>query len=297
MGFPRSKSLLTPLGAVNPSPLALKAPLRKILLSRAWAAPTFQGRCSKHDQEGNRISFGTDYQLRTQGSIPFQWNGKGPKNQTPISQCGTPFWQSHQVSANPAHQPLQCRQPRTSHRPAAHLTQASGKTEYPSLSFPLSSPHSFSSTCSLLLSFLYLAFPFSPSSLPPSPPPPVQMMPHWLDFIADADLSTEDSFAGLQGVGLPYGLCSSTPLQCQDPFLKRHPAAASPGPLKSHCSLEDLEVSGHSLPAYCCVCQSHVQLRMSLLQLAFLPLRLVLTCQLIVIKEQFWKSCPKIVMY
>lgn len=114
-----------------------------------------------------------------------------------------------------------------SHGSAVHLTQAAGKDR---LALPQLS------ACSLLVCWsLSWALPFSVSltSLPPSPPSPVQVITGpWLDFVADINLSTKGSFTGLQGVELLSGLCSPRPLWCQKPFFKKAPCSCLPRTLE-----------------------------------------------------------------
>lgn len=118
MGFPRSQATLTPLCSVNSSPPAPRAVLRKkTVLSGTWAAPALQGKYSK--QFALCVNSGLRDPSHSRGK------GGGPKSQPLISQCGTPFWQSHPLSVSPV-QPLLCRQPRTSQASAVHLP-VSGK--------------------------------------------------------------------------------------------------------------------------------------------------------------------------
>lgn len=81
VGFPRSKGTLTPLVSVNSSPPALRVLLRKTVLSRAWAAPTLQGRYSK------QFALCVNSGLR---DLSHSIKGRGPKEPAPHE----PMWDS-----------------------------------------------------------------------------------------------------------------------------------------------------------------------------------------------------------
>lgn len=216
----------------------------------------FKGAIQSRTKKLKWVSFGTEYQLRTQGPIPFKGQCRGPTEADRISQYGTPFCQSHQVSFSAATS-LCCV------HTAQHFTQPCSppytglrKGRVPWLSFPQVPshyPHPILSQvlASYALSILFrvLLLPLSPSSLLSFPSSPTQRTTQpWASSIKmKTHPLVSRKWGCTRGCVPPYLYNAKTP------FLKRH-GSRSPRTLANPLFLRSFRVSERALASSSLLC-------------------------------------------